>query len=125
MPASLAGSLTTTLAATAAQSRASRSIPSRSPARHDSTLTGPFATPQIAPSSSRGSRPAWRAASASSAALVVTPLVALAATQAPISAGSALSTKSFTAAEKVNTPAGRRPTGRQTVILPLRSRWLT
>jgi hypothetical protein len=32
-----------------------------------------------------------------------------AATQAPISAGSALSTKSFTTAENVNTPVGAGP----------------
>ena len=51
-----------------------------------STLTGPLATAQISRSRSRGRGPPARAASASSAALVVTPLVAFAATQAPISA---------------------------------------
>lgn len=93
MPAALAGSLTTTLAATAAQARASRSMPSRSSApAATSTLTGPPATSQISRSRSWGARPAARAASASSAALVVTPLVSFAATQATISPGSTLST---------------------------------
>ena len=123
MPSSLAGSTAYALAATAAQSRASRSIWSRS-AAVTTTPTGPFATPQNRPEQLLG--PAARAARRLRQRIGAggDATGALAATHAPISVGSALSTKSFTAAENGITAlcGPSTPTVDQTVILPLRSR---